>query len=142
MNPGRRLSSFPDYSIASKEAKTKNKGFLLVEVLVAMSLLVFSIIYVSKAFLSCLKAMRQFVNYTIALNLAQEKFFELETEGPTAQMSESDSKFPDNADFSCDSTISRLENLELNNATLDIKWQEGKRNGNLEMVCYLPIQKE
>ena len=135
MNPGRRLSSFPDYSIASKEAKTKNKGFLLVEVLVAMSLLVFSIIYVSKA-------LRQFVNYTIALNLAQEKFFELETEGPTAQMSESDSKFPDNADFSCDSTISRLENLELNNATLDIKWQEGKRNGNLEMVCYLPIQKE
>lgn len=126
----------------SLRKKIKNKGFLLVEVLVAMSLLVFSVIYVSKAFWSCLKARRQFVNYTIALNLAQEKFFKLETEGAAARMSESDSKFPDNADFSCDLTISRLENLELNNATLDIKWQEGKRKGNVEMVCYLPLKKE
>lgn len=126
----------------SLRMKTKSRGFLLVEVLVAMSLLVFSVIYVSKAFLSCLKAMRQFVNYTFALNLAQEKFFELETQTAAAQISESDGKFSDNADFSYDLTISRLENSELNNATLDIKWQEGKREGNFEMVCYLPIKKE
>ena len=56
------------------------KGFLLIEVLVAVGIIAFGFIYVSRAFMSCLNAMSQVANYTIASNLAEEKMFELQAE--------------------------------------------------------------
>lgn len=111
------------------------------EVLVAISLLAFSLIYLSRAFLNCLNTMSQAADYTTASLLAEEKFFELQmTKNEMTDGAEDDS-FTGNDGFSYHTEINKENNLSLYSARIQAAWKEGKRSGNFEIVSYIPADK-
>lgn len=120
--------------------KKRNKGFLLIEVLTAVTLLGFSVMYLSRALRSCLNAMLQFAHYTTALILAEEKFFNLETVNKESDIVK-EGRFYENADFSYRLEVYRLSDLELNQADLDVQWKDGRRFGVVNLVCYFAVKK-
>ena len=120
--------------------KKRNKGFLLIEVLTAVILLGFSLIYLSRAFMNCLNTMLQFANYTTALILAEEKLFDLEMVNKESGIVK-EGIFSENADFSYRLEVVRLSDLELNQADLDVQWKDGRRSGVVNMACYFAVKK-
>ena len=113
---------------------------MLIEVLVAVILLGFSVIYLSRAFMSCLNTMLQFANYTTALILAEEKLFNLETVNKESDIAR-EGVFSENVDFSYRLEVYRLSDLELNQADLDVQWKDGRRSGVVTTACYFAVKK-
>ena len=120
--------------------KKRNKGFLLIEVLVAVILMGFSVIYLSRAFMGCLNTMLQFANYTTALILAEEKLFNIEIVNKESDI-DREGIFSENQDFSYRLEVYRLSDLELNQADLDVQWKDGRRSGVVSLACYFAIKK-
>lgn len=120
--------------------KRNNKGFLLIEVLTAVILLGFSVVYLSRAFMNCLNTMQQFANYTAALILAEEKLFNLETIAKESDIIK-EGKFSENTDFSYRMDVYRLADLKLNQADLDVQWKDGRRSGVVSMSGYFAVKK-
>lgn len=114
--------------------RNEQSGFLLIEVLVAISILAFGLVYISRALTSCLNALGQIANYTRAIVLAEERFFECRI-----RQSESGS-FPGEQSFSYALRISDMGNLGLKGLDIQVNWKEGKRPGNFRIVGYLPIK--
>lgn len=113
---------------------------MLIEVLTAVILLGFSVIYLSRAFMSCLNTMLQFANYTTALILAEEKLFDLEMVNKESDIIKA-GKFSDNPDFSYRLEVAGLLDLELNQADLDVQWKDGRRSGVVSLACYFAVKK-
>ena len=121
--------------------KKKNDGFLLVEVLVTIAILAFGLVYISRAFMNCLKAMSQVASYTLALNLAEEKLFDLEVlKKEELEKVVTIGDFPDNPGFSYKLEINKLDDSDLNNLYLEVNWKEGRKAGSYEITTYLPIK--
>ena len=122
--------------------KKKNNGFLLIEVLVTIAILAFGLVYISRAFMNCLKAMSQIASYTLALNLGEEKLFDLEEIAKKGGLDEVAARgdFPDNPGFSYKLETNKLDDLDLNNLYLEVNWKEGRKAGSYEITTYLPIK--
>ena len=122
--------------------KTKNKGFLLIEVMVATAVLTFGLIYTSRAFLNCLRIMSQVENYTLGLALAEDKFFDLETSKNPNNITQA-GIFTDNPEFNYNLDINASEaNTAINNINLQANWKKGGKNGRLELNTCLLINNE
>ena len=113
---------------------------MLIEVLVAVSLLGFSGIYLSRAFMSWLNTMLQFANYTTALILTEEKLFNIEIVNKESDI-DKEGIFSENPDFSYRLEVYRLSDLELNQADLDVRWKDGRRSGVVSTACYFAVKK-
>lgn len=107
---------------------------MLMEVLVAVGILTFGIIYISRAYMSCLNAMAQVANYTTAVILGEEKLFELETKEAGVSQTNESGNFSTNPNFNYDLEIKKLVDLDLNDIFLNVNWKEGKRSGSIEIV--------
>lgn len=118
----------------------ENKGFLLVEVLVAISILAFGLVYISRALTNCLNVMEQISYYTRSLNLAEEKFFDYQTQGNP--LKDESGNFPDESNFKYALETSGLGDLDLKEIDIQVSWKEGRRAGNFQIAGYLPIKNE
>lgn len=107
---------------------------MMIEVLVAVGVLTFGLIYISRAYMSCLNAMSQVANYTTAAILAEDKLFEVETKKEWHVQTSESGDFSDNQDFNYNLEIKKLDDLDLNDVLLKVNWKEGKRSGSIEMV--------
>jgi type II secretory pathway pseudopilin PulG len=136
--------------------RNRIQGFLLIEVLVTVAMLAFSLIYITRAFTNCLRAMSQIANYTTAINLAEEKIFQLQSESQpemtftpletTAQPPKTkrfltgfteEGVFADNPNFNFKLEAKKLEDLELSELYLQVNWKEGRRTGSFDLNTYL-----
>lgn len=120
--------------------KRKNNGFLLIEVLVAISILAFGLVYISRALTNCLNAMAQIAHYTSALNLAEEKFFDVQMQ--KTPLKDESNPFPDEQNFRYAVKIDGLGDLDLKDIDIQVSWKEGRRVGSFEINSYLPIKNE
>lgn len=118
----------------------KNDGFLLVEALVAISILAFGLVYISRALTNCLNAMGQIAHYTRAVNLAEEKFFDCLMQ--KAALRDEGNNFSDEQNFRYAVTINGLGDLGLQEADIRVSWKEGRREGSFEINSYLPVKNE
>lgn len=118
----------------------ENKGFLLVEVLVAISILAFGLVYISRALTNCLNVMEQISYYTRALNLAEERFFDYQMQRNT--LKDESGNFPDEKNFKYALETSGLGDLDLKEIDIQVSWKEGRRAGNFQIAGYLPIKNE
>lgn len=111
---------------------------MLIEVLVTCGVLTFGLIYTSRAFMNCLKAITQVENYTSALSLTEERLWEWETGKNNAQAAESGtfSKHP-GFDYALETTAVEGYASSLKETNLKISWKEGRRKGNFEINTYL-----
>lgn len=113
-----------------------NKGFLLIEVMVAIALLAGGLIFVSRAFSNCLKAMAQVENYTIALYVAEERFFQLETEAQAASVD----RLADYPGYSMSEDVQEIKELNLKQVNIAVNWKQPTRSGSFEIHGYIPIK--
>ena len=116
-----------------------NKGFLLIEVIVAVGILTVGLVYVSKAFQSCLQAMAQAARYSVAAHLAQEKFFELAASGDTK--TETDGAFNGYPDFNFSVDKDKVDGLQLEEIGVTVSWKYGRKTGSFDLSSYLPAVK-
>jgi len=117
--------------------RNRVQGFLLIEVLVTVAMLAFGLVYISRGFTNCLRAMSQIANYTTAINLAEEKIFQLQSESrPEISLTE-EGVFADNPNFNYKLEAKKLEDLELSELYLQVNWKEGRRTGSFEISSYL-----
>lgn len=126
-----------------------------------MAMLTFSLVYISRAFTNCLRAMSQIANYTTAINLAEEKIFQLHSEAKpeitftpletTAQPEKTkrfltgfteEGVFADAPNFNYKLEAKKLEGLGLSELYLQVNWKEGRRTGSFDISTYLPVNKE
>lgn len=113
----------------------------MIEVMVAIAVLSFGLVYLSRAFNNCLNAMAQVSMYTTALNLAEEKFFEIKTEKSdkitASHAGESLSGYPD---FSLEVEKEEIKELPLQDVNITVNWKQGRRTGNCNIRGYLPVK--
>ena len=114
------------------------KGFLLIEVLITVAILAFSLLYISSAFTNCLRAMSQIANYTVAINLAEEKIFQLQSEPGQERALNEEGIFSDEPNFNFKLEARKLEDLDLSELYLRANWKEGRRTGSFDITTYLP----
>lgn len=117
--------------------RNRIQGFLLIEVLVTVAMLAFSLVYISRAFTNCLRAMSQIANYTTAINLAEEKIFQLQSEAKPEITFTEEGVFADAPNFNYKLEAKKLEDLELSELYLQVNWKEGRRTGSFEISSYL-----
>lgn len=128
---------------ASNAIRNTQKGFLLIEVLVTISILAFGLVYISRSLTSCLNVMAQIASYSAALNLAEEKFFDVQMQKPP--LKDESNNFSDNPGFRYLVKITNLQDSDLKdlkNADIQVSWKEGRRAGSFELSSYLPIKNE
>ena len=116
-----------------------DRGFLLVEVLITVAVLAFSLVYISGAFTNCLRVMTQIFNYTIAVNLAEEKIFQLQSEPGQEPALNAEGIFGDEPNFNFKLEARKLEDLELSELYLRVNWKEGRRAGSFDISTYLAV---
>lgn len=117
-----------------------NKGFLLIEVLVTVAILAFGLIYISRAFINCLNAMSQVVDYTLATILAEKKFFQIEMESNLEANLKQKGIFADEPNFNFALDIGKIKDQNLYNVYLKLGWKEGRRTGSFDISGYLPVK--
>ena len=130
------------------------EGFLLIEVLVTVAILAFSLVYISSAFTNALRAMSQIVNYTVAINLAEEKIFQLQSEPRQDAALNEEGIFSDNPNFNFKLEARKLEDFpdvvsgsrqsreDLSEFYLQVNWKEGRRSGSFDISTYLPVNEK
>lgn len=98
-------------TMKNDEPRYTKRGFLLIEVLITVAMLAFSLVSISRAFTNCLRAMSQIANYTTAINLAEEKIFQLQSESRLEAALAEEGVFADNPNFNFKWAAKKLEDF-------------------------------
>lgn len=120
-------------------------GFLLLEVMVAISLLSVGLVLVLRTFSTSLQTLRTSQNYTQAVLRLEEKVWELEEKAREFEIlpAERDGTFGDEDEkFKWELQTTKLEDIVLHEATLLVRWQEGRRGKSVSLVTYLENKEE
>lgn len=111
------------------------KGILLFEVLVAMAILAIGLTFVSRSFTNCLRVVELAGDYNKASMLAGRVLADLENikegELPT------EGKFDEEPLFGWDLETTDIEDLELREIKLGIKWKRRNRDYRLSVSEYI-----
>lgn len=115
-----------------------NRGFLLVEVLVALSVLLIGLILISRSFGISLRAVAYSKYYLIATTLLEKKAIDCETKDDLED-GKTNGVFSENEDFSWIQKVTDLDtDSGLKKVELSVSWQKGERNsGNVSLVTYV-----
>lgn len=127
----------------------KKRGFTLVELMVAVSILCIGIIFVLRSFIASASALDYTRNRLLAMQVLQEKIAELEQEavekGGTqpAEISEELQLGNRTADYKLEVTPLEEEELkeEINKAEMSLFWKENGRQKDEILVTYFPNKK-
>lgn len=98
------------------------------------------LVYLSRAFNNCLNAMTQVSLYTTALNLAEEKFFELKMEQAEKAQSSQESALSGYPDFTLEVDRDEIKDSSLQDINITVRWKQGRRIGNYSLRSYLPVK--
>jgi len=112
------------------------KGFLLLEVLVAVVVLSLGIVFVLNGFSSCLNAAGTSRDFIIASNLIEAKIFEFETNPPDEIKNSSGDFGREFKEYSWGLKAKELDELELIEAAFKVMWQTGRRSSSFDVVTY------
>ncbi|MFC1646230.1 hypothetical protein ACFL2Y_03525 [Candidatus Omnitrophota bacterium] len=129
---------------------SRRNAFLLLEVTLTIAILSIGLVFVIRSLGMSMKVARSSFNYAQAINLADEKMFDLELEAqPYLQLEEpthglestsGEGSFVDNERFNWKYSAKQLSDVNLGKVVLDIYWQEGKREGGFDLVTYIKIK--
>ncbi|MEW6009416.1 MAG: type II secretion system protein [Candidatus Omnitrophota bacterium] len=122
----------------------KNKGYLLIEVLVTIVVLGTAIVFVTQALSASLLAVRRATSYTEALLLVEQLFCDLKLETSPAQAIPLDS-FPrsesvsaENQKFDWEEELQPLESVRLSEIIFRVFWKDSKLTGEIYASTFIP----
>lgn len=131
---------------------SRRRAFLLFEVTLTIAILSLGLVFVVRSLGMSMKVARSSFNYSQAINLADEKMFDLELEAqPYVQLNEptygleptsGEGSFVDNERFNWEYSAEQLSDVNLGKVVLGISWQEGKRESGFNLVTYLKIKEQ
>ncbi len=113
------------------------RGFLLLEILLAVLILAVGLTFVLRSFGSSLGALRTSADYTNALLLLEERLWDLEAKGSivpgtfTGEFSEED------GDFRWEVTASELTEMGLCETQVTVSWKRRGRPRAVSIVTYV-----
>ena len=116
------------------------KAFLLFEVTLTIAILSLGLVFVIRSISMSMRVAKSSFNYSQAISLAYEKLFELESQEAGLGVTSNEGTFLGNEDFNWQYSVRDLDFENLGELTLDISWQEAKREAGFEIVTYVKIQ--
>jgi len=127
--------------------KSRNKGFTLLEIMVATAVLSLGLVMIYQAFFISLNAFKYYSNYLKVSSWLDEKLWEAEDDlfrlGPLAQINPSGSLKVDNNNFYWNLSYGLIDEPQnLYKVDLALFWQEGKRRVNLTRNAYVLYKKK
>ncbi len=120
----------------SRSNKNKRGGFLLLEVMLSVFIVVVGVVFVIGSFITSIKAFKVSKLYLDALYLTEEKMWEYEESGEIEEGSDS-GKFEDYKNAEWNVEAKEIEDLPLNETTVQIVLKENDRKRKYEIVTYL-----
>ena len=120
----------------SRSNKDKRGGFLLLEVMLSVFIVVVGVVFVIGSFITSIKAFKVSKLYLDALYLTEEKMWEYEESGEIEEGSDS-GKFEDYKNAEWNVEAKEIEDLPLNETTVQIVLKENDRKRKYEIVTYL-----
>ena len=116
--------------------KNKRNGFLLLEVMLSVFIVVVGVVFVIGSFVTSIKAFKASKLYLDVLYLTEEKMWEYEESGEIEEGSDS-GKFEDYKNAEWNVEAEEIEGLPLNETTVRIVLKENDRKRKFEIVTYL-----
>ena len=116
--------------------KDKRSGFLLLEVMLSVFIVVVGVVFVIGSFVTSIKAFKASKIYLDMLYLTEEKMWEYEESGEIEEDSDS-GKFEDYKNAEWNIEAEEIEDLPLNETTVEIVLKENDRKRKFEIVTYL-----
>ena len=117
----------------------KEKGFTLIEVMVAVAIVSVSLVSIYSAFMGISDTLARMDNYNRSVLLGLEKMWELEEAMlVSSETRVSDFSGPRGERFTCEFKENELESYpNLREVNLTIQWKQGKRSGSFQAGTYL-----
>ena len=116
--------------------KNKRSGFMLLEVMLSVFIVVVGVVFVISSFITSIKAYRVSKSYLEALYLMEEKMWEYEDSGEVEDGSDS-GKFEDYKDAEWSVKAEEIEDLALNKTAVEVVLGEGDKKRRFRIVTYL-----
>lgn len=113
-----------------------NKGFLLLEVLVSVTLITAGLVYVVRSFSSSSRAIGTATNYLKAVGMLEGKLFDLEVLGAVDE-GDDDGKFEDDPTFGWKSSVGRHKELPLNSVNVSVGWGRTPQRQEISAFTYM-----
>ncbi len=113
------------------------RGFLLLETLLAILVLAVGLTLVLRSFGSSLDALGTSADYTKALLLLEERLWELETKGSIVPGTFAGEFSEEDGDFRWEVKASELAEMELCETQVTVSWEQRGRPRDVSIVTYL-----
>lgn len=114
----------------------KNKGFLLLEVMVSAAIVSIALTIILSSFISSIRAIELSKDYFKAGLLIEEKFCELKSVSIKEGLSEGTFKDFGNK-FSWHLNVAGIEDSHFNEVVLEVSWGRGSKNHSISTSTYL-----
>lgn len=115
----------------------RNRGFLLIEALVSLAILMIGLMFISRAFTVSLRAVAYSRYYLKATTLLEEKAIEVQSKKEIVE-GETFGSFDEDKDFSWSQRISPLDaDSGLEKVELSVNWQKQRNKGVVDLVTYI-----
>lgn len=116
--------------------RNRDKGFLLMEVMVSIAILSIGFVLILNSFTRSIKALKLSEDYFKAGLLLEEKIYEisnsnLEPGSTNGVFTSPDSRFSWNLD------VLEIEEVNLNEVSLEISWNQGNKRHGMSLATYL-----
>ena len=119
----------------SKKLHQSNKGFSLLEVIVALAVLAIGIAGVLRVFSSSIAAVKAADSYSTAAMLANRVATELDQESSLESGTQSGS-FDDHSDYSWEANIGSSDDNDMIRILIVVRWGETSNKKSFSMVTY------
>lgn len=132
--------------------KRKNRGFLLLEVLISIIIIATTLIVINRGFSVALKAVKLARDYLLVNCVLEDKLFDVQIKSSFADTKISDAAFLGQQEFLYSIEVSApdikdekddsLEELPIKQVKLNINWKDGKDTAGLGVLTYVFEKKE
>lgn len=120
----------------SPAGKKKNKGFLLLEIMVSVGILSIGLVLILSSFMRLIRAIDVSEDYFRAGLLLENKIFEMQYSD--TEEGSKDGRFSDfESRFLWHSNVVRLEGDFLDEMNLEVSWNQGNKQKNMSIATYL-----
>ena len=119
----------------SRQGKNKRSGFMLLEVMLSVFIVVIGVVFVISSFITSVKAFKASRSYLDMLYLMEERMWEYEGIGKIEEGNDS-GKFDDYEGAEWAVEAEEIEDTTLNETTVEIMVKEGDKKRRLEMATY------
>lgn len=126
----------------TRKGKHVRAGYILLETLVALTVVSFGLVALFSVFSSTLAGVEHAEKLTVATLLAEEKLAELKVTPPRV-IGISEGSFADSfPGFAWRTVIKAIEGEGLCTVKVEIRWQERGREGSIALISLIPERRE